>query len=257
MKAFCASFLILTEDSAERAVATISTVVRRILVYLEPATQTQRLELRPLDENDKGILAMHGNVWKSGKQHVQRQKVALVRAIASKLREDGGFAVFHFDADTAWANRDACANQRDFEMLRLNVEQLLRATLSHREHLPLTELEIGRSMRKLIPLVPFWCIESWLYQETSSGARHCHERGCGQHRQQFEAWEKDRGALDEVERPKELVCFRDTHNARLAQGFPVAFVYDAQKSFAKAVADFLACDDLLDALAQTWDGRGS
>lgn len=100
--------------------------------------------------------------------------------------------------------------------------------------------------------MPYYSIEAWLYQNTREGARLCAQGGCSQHLDPFRQWELDRGLLDEVEQPKEQVCFRSAHNARLAaEGFPADAVFAADKSFAAAVTSLLESAELCQALALT------
>lgn len=246
-----ASLLILTEDSSKDASQTISTVVRRILIHIYPETCTHRLEFRPLDSKDDGVLALRGNLWKSGKPRVHRDKVALVRAIAGKLRESGGFAVVHFDADTSWGQRADCENEKMFGEFRLLIEQNLRATISHRDQQAVSEDDICKAMKKLVPLIPFWSVESWLYQDTVGGKRYCEAQGCGAHHNDFDSWSVARGALDEVTQPKDVVCFGSKHNTALAREFPIAPVCSTLKSLYSAAEGFLACDELMVALQRT------
>jgi hypothetical protein len=60
------------------------------------------------------------------------------------------------------------------------------------------------------------------------------------------------GALDELDKPKEAICFRDRYNYALASsGFPHEQAFRADKSYAETVMRLLECADLCAAVART------
>ncbi len=59
--------------------------------------------------------------------------------------------------------------------------------------------------------------------------------------------------MDEVEQPKEALCLRDKHNARLAtSSYPAGAVYEAEGSFTHAVMGLLECGELTSLLERTY-----
>ncbi|MFZ6177988.1 hypothetical protein [Nannocystis pusilla] len=109
-------------------------------------------------------------------------------------------------------------------------------------------------LSKLFLLVPFYSIESWLYQNAVTATRLCRQNTACRGRcvAQLEAWEADRGLLDEVDKPKNRLCIRDRHNAELAgAGYPLAAVIAAEKSLHDALTSMRGCVALTTALAST------
>jgi hypothetical protein len=116
-----------------------------------------------------------------------------------------------------------------------------------------SEDERNERLKRLRLLVPFYSIEAWLYQNTREAARRCEEEGCKQCRPKLEEWAQGRASLDEVPRPKEVLCLRDKYNAHLASsGFPADEVYAADASFAHAVEGLLDCSEFTSALERTY-----
>lgn len=185
---------------------------------------------------------MHGNRWKSRNPRDHQKIIDLSDTIATKLLEPDGFVFFHFDGDRTWAERSTCENATKFQaFVQAYIEPRVDAHLRKRDALA----EKDARMARLRPLVPYYSIEAWVYQNTSEGARLCRERGCNQHQAHFNEWQRERGLLDEVLCPKGEVCFGAEHNSALAsQGFPTDEVFRADKSFAAAVTGLLDSTDL-------------
>ena len=110
-------------------------------------------------------------------------------------------------------------------------------------------------MRRIHLVLPYWCIESWLYQNTTAGRALCHKHHRGLHADLFEHWEQYREELDEVDKPKDQVCFGSKHNHELAsQGFPARAVHAVGKSFHETVERLRSSPGLVAALAATHPG---
>lgn len=106
---------------------------------------------------------------------------------------------------------------------------------------------------KLLLLVPFRCMESWLYQNGDTALRIYREEGSTPREdlQRFEEeWRQEPGRLEETEQcPKDLVRIADRHNRRLAsEQFPAERVHQLGKSFTASVERMRACESLLAAL---------
>jgi hypothetical protein len=253
------SFLILTEDSAMNACEPLEALVKRMLLLVDPAVQTHRIKFEPRDEAAR--LAMRGTSWKSKPDDFGHPKLVLLgRIIAAKLLEEDdapGFVIFHIDGDRVWADRESSENVQKFPaFVQSYVAPSLDATLRRRRDRTLDEEALERAketaLARLLRLTPFWCIEAWLYQNTALVHRLC-EQHCGAHLGQIKSWAEDRGALDEVRKPKEAICLGSQHNAELSRSqFPTEAVFAADKSFAAAVMALLECPALCTALASTW-----
>ena len=92
-----------TEDSAENAHQSIALLARKMLLFVDPSCQTQRIPFEPL--NDVAARALKGAAWKGQDAKSRRAQVDLIRSIATKLAEENGFVFFRVDGDKAWADR--------------------------------------------------------------------------------------------------------------------------------------------------------
>jgi hypothetical protein len=240
----------LTEDSADDAHETLSALVKKMLQLVVPACQTQRIRFEPQGEG--AARAMRGNLWKSRSPRDRPKLVDLRQAIATKLVEEAddvpGFVVFHVDGDRRWQDRTSSENVARFDdYVRTYVEPIVRDALGRKRRGEETPARMARLRR----LSPFYSVEAWLYQNTREARRLC-EAGCGRHVDLIDRWEAARGELDEIEKPKEALCFGAGHNRALAtNGFPASAVFAVEKSYTAAVEHLLDCDALGAALTRT------
>lgn len=253
------SLLVLTEDGAARAHATLVALIKKMLLRLDPACGTHLVQLEP--QNEHARKAMLGNLWKSRRPLDHPKIVLLGRAIAGKLLEQSvpGFVLFHVDGDVPWARRVDSENVKKFEAFRQQyvmpaLDRALR-TKQNDHAKPATDEQITiaarTALRKLLPLIPFYSIEAWLYQNTSEARRLC-ATTCGHHLERIDQWDTNPGGLDEIPQPKTQLCLEGRFNRDLAErSFPVERVLTARKSFAETVQRLLACDELCTALAHT------
>ena len=249
----CLSLLILTEDGASDSHGTITAVVKKMLRIVDRSTQTHRIEFEPQGDNAK--LAMVANHWKSRNPRDLRKIVDLRRSIATKLVEGGddvpGFVIFHFDGDRTWGSRDKSENIERFAEFASGIRLLVEKHLSDRDVLD----ELENKMLRLRPLIPFYSIEAWLYQNVNQAVLLCNAN-CGQHIQQIRSWAIDRSQLDEVDKPKSssFCCLGPDHNLQLAENvFPAREVHTVGKSFTAAVDSLAESGDLIAALKRTHD----
>ncbi len=71
----------------------------------------------------------------------------------------------------------------------------------------------------------------------------------------IDEWEANRGALDEISKPKEVFCLKDRCNHELAShGFPHEQAFAVGKSYAETVMGLLECADLCTAIVRTYTG---
>lgn len=253
--AFQLSILLLTEDSGKQGYDTIHALSLEMLKLVDAQARLTKegVDFEPL-QNEQARLALRANMWKSSESRDEPKRVELVRAIAGKLMEPNGFVFFHFDGDRRWKKRKESENLAKFEkLIRSRVELLLRMRLD-KSGVRGKELEdhLAGRMQRLRSLTPYYSVESWLFQNTETAKRICRDRYNGKDVDRFEEWEADRRLLDEVEQPKEEVCFRDAHNLDLAvRSFPAQLVLEVGKSFTAAVEMLKSCEPLAHALAST------
>ncbi len=245
------SVMVLTEDSGAGAYDTVHALAKEMLKLLVTGVQTHRIDFKPL-EDESARRAMHANLWKSTNPLDESSIRLLIRSIITELLKDTGFVLYHIDGDRPWSERDSSENVREFRSRMLPpIEAGVRFHLQKQPH---AAQEPGKRMKRLQLVVPFYSIETWLYQNTREARRLCEQEGCGQcYPQKLAGWEQDRASLDEVTQPKKALCFQDKHNARLASSsFPAQEAYDAEASFHHAVLQLLECDELTAALERTY-----
>lgn len=245
------SLLIITEDSGADGHATILAVVKRMLQLIVPDYQTHHLGFEPKDP--KVQRALQGTGWKSKDPKSQADRATALRTIATKLGRKNGFVLFHIDGDRTWAERSSSENVELFAKRVIEpVQQILKGSKS-------TAQDAETSLLHLFPVVPFYSIESWLYQHTDVAIRLCRDNHQGRDIAKFKKWSQTRTKLDDVKKPKEEVCFRDVHNLECAgPGYPAQAVFDADRSYAACVRDLQACAELralLDATAGRVEGE--
>lgn len=246
-----ASILILSEDSAKDAHATVCALARRMLRLVQPDYVESEVVFLPLGaESADAQRAVQGNRWDSGDARGQTWRIALIRALATRvLAGENSFVFYHIDGDKPWKERKQSEKLSKFERFRDEIARHAEALKQD-----MNPAEIRAAVRdRLQLLTPFYCIEGWLYQNTEQAIALCVEHYQGRHRDRFEQWGQDRGLLDEVAKPKEQVVLAGKHNFELAkQGFPALAVYAGGKSFAATVDRLKACQGLVKALQPDW-----
>ena len=236
--------LVLTEDNSEHAFATVRALTKKLLVYLEPLCQTQRIGFTPANDDARAVLV---STYLHNRRDPRRRR--LYEVIAAQLRLGDGFVVHHFDADRTWTERVPDA-PLDAKPVQRDIIDHVRAVLRHND---VSEADIDTMLTRYLRLVPYRELEAWLYQNTEQTlARACRRPQCGCVTR-IAQWAADRGLLDELsDPPAALPCIGKRHNLALVQAFPTAEVYAAGKSLAAAVDAMFACDALLHALERTY-----
>lgn len=245
--------LLLSEDGSENARPTLEALVKKMMRLVDEHCLTNML---PFDKPDKAAVAIvRANLWKSTNPKHRSEIVALRRTLATKLTaQPPGFVLFHIDGDCRWSEEASCENHAQFrKSIVAKVRERIVETNSK-----WTKDEVDRCMSRLIVLLPFYSIEAWVYQNIKRARELCRIYHGGRHVQQFDDWERDRAALDEIEKPKEVGCLQSKHNRDLAENaFPHKEAHAAGASFRAAVEALRACQDLCDALRVTWQPRSS
>jgi hypothetical protein len=239
------ALLLLTEDSGGQGVETLRAIVGKMLRLVEPLADLRRVGFEPGDAAAR--TAMNFNGWKERGPAGDRKRLDLRQSIATRLlRQDGlGFVVLHFDGDLRWGESEGGTTGPNWEAFR----RLLLPGIE----LLLQKKNQPERIKHLLYVVPFRCMESWLYQNRDLALRIYREEGAApaQDLRRFEQeWRDDPGALDEQDQcPKDLVRLADRHNQRLAaEHFPAERTYQLGKSFAASVERLRACGPLLLAL---------
>lgn len=223
------SVLVLTEDTGNDAHAIVCALVEKVLFLLEPGLDRQQLRFDQATERARA--GMGFNCYKSATGRDHDKKVDLAQAIARYLLVTDRDAIIfvHVDADGPWSTRDEthlCDNARRF------TEEIVRRVAAILE-----QQQQPHRLEQIAMLIPFWTLESWLYQNTREALRICQEypqyRGEAAH---FELWQQRPHLLDEHVRPKDTVRFGSKYNLRLAsEGFPAGRLYQLGLSFTAAV----------------------
>ncbi len=243
--------LILSEDSGGGG-RPLRALTRSMLRLVDPSYREQRVDLEP--EGEEAQRATQGNLYQGHKKPAgHRNLVTIARAVARHIFDERSFVLFHVDADQAWKSRNTPSDnlRRFHDIVKLNVsravDDLLAKNTSSRG-----KAEI---MSRLHLVSPYWCIESWLYQNTVVAGALCHKHHSGRDAHRFERWEQHREELDEEDKPKAQICLHDKYNHELAsQSFPGRAVYDVGKSFHETVERLRASPTLVAALAATHPG---
>lgn len=220
--------LVLTEDTGNDAHATVCAVARKLLRLIEPSLDDRRLRFDQADEHARA--GMNFTCYKSASPHDYAKKVSLAQAIARHLLTDerDTAVLVHVDADGPWSTRDQthlCDNARRFtqEIVRRVAAILDKQRQPHR-------------LQQIALLVPFWTLESWLFQNTREALRICQDPKYRDDAPHFELWHRSPHLLDEHERPKTTIRFGAKYNLRLAsEGFPAGRLHQLGLSFTAAV----------------------
>jgi hypothetical protein len=236
------SIALLSEDH-ERTWRGLRAVVEKFLQRFEDDGFTPRVEILPAEPNILPIVLANG--WDAKKRDGER--LDLARYLARKVSEPGGFVIFHFDGDQRWKDRALSTRPGNFErLILLRVRQVLAAV----RPTPPPD-EIDRRVQRIIPCVPFYSTESWIYQAAEQAMALCRSMHAGAHLATFEAWRADRSQLDDVWMPKDVCCLRDQQNHELGRHVPVWDVVQTGASLFFLLWSLHACADLAPALAST------
>jgi hypothetical protein len=225
------NILLLSEDGSEHARPTLMALLTKMMRLVDGQCRANELRFEPPDQATVAIA--RGNLWKSTSPKHRREIVALRRTLANKLAEPSpGFVLFHIDGDRRWSEYALSENRTKFDTI---IVDKVREVLAH-QHPDWTSAELDRCMTRLIVLVPFYSIEAWLYQNIKRARELCSRHHGGRHFQQFDDWERDRAAIDEIMKPKEVGCLKSKFNRDLAESaFSHQEAHDAGASFRAAV----------------------
>jgi hypothetical protein len=246
---FAASILVLSEDGGHRIVRALA---GQLLRWLDPHHKSAAVDLEPDDEGAQE--AIQANLWKGKKSGGHRRLVEIARTVATKIMTPTGYVFIHIDADRRWGERHKNPSEnvrRYLEDICLHVERHVDDLLA-RQGRPKDKASV---LSRLCLLAPYAMIESWLLQNTAVAKSLCHKHHRGRDVDKFDAWERDRGLLDELPNPKKATCLGAGKNLELAStSFPARAVYEGGKSFTESADRLRACAPLVAALAATHPG---
>lgn len=238
----------LTEDSSPSAHDTLVPLARKLLQFVDRHTRSNQVYFEPAER--EAALAVRSNLWRSWEApHPtnERSIKILRRTLATKVLEDG---------DCAWRDRDSSENARRLEAFERFVEGLRAIIEEHvaKHGLPFDAFEIDRRLRRVCAVVPFYSIESWLYQNTKRARELCQER-CGKHVELIGQWQHTRALLDDIVKPKKQLCIGSDENHELAKTLTHQVadeLYELGQSFHATVERLQSCPGLQAALRATW-----
>lgn len=237
--------LLLTEDSGGQGYPVLQAITEKMLRLIDSLADVRRVKFDPVPVKDEARDAMNFNGWKDRGATGHRKQTDLCNAIATRLLRDDGFVVLHFDGDLRWADSQGGTQGPNWEAFRQRLLPGIKLLLQRKNQ--------PEHIDKLLLLVPFRCMESWLYQNGETALR-IYGEGSSAPREDLrrfeEEWRQDPGRLEETEQcPKDLVRIADRHNLRLAkEQFPAERVHRLGKSFTASVERMRACEPLLAAL---------
>lgn len=204
---------------------------------------------------------MRANRWREHRPNAPSAENLrlLLRSIATHIARSTHFCSFHYDGDTTWERRADSASDAQFEAI---VGARLRQTLTQwldSTHVAAEERDqrVARMLERLLPIVPHYSIEAWLFQNTDELRVACQRSGAqanvvAECAARCDAWSEDRSLLDEVAKVKESVCAKDTANEALATTLSnqtFAAVVEAGKSLAATRDRWAQREQLRDSLA--------
>jgi hypothetical protein len=192
-------FRIYTEDGGSFAEQTVQLLMRRVIAFAYPDLDTSKIVWLP---RQLGSKISSGNRWKSSRPTDQKAKTELVREIANEANIDDQFVLFHFDGDAAWSLRQQ--QQRDtVAQFETEIAAKVKRTVEQRNRV--------FDSNKIIRLIPYYAIESWLFQNTEECAMQ------GGDQSVLNTWREDPSLLDELIRPHESMSFGKNRNKVLAE----------------------------------------
>lgn len=230
--------IVITEDGGADSQRVVETILKRTATaILASGCRTNRIEFRPavdqtVDGRERASI-LHANLWRVAKPDgvTRDRRVRLFQFLAGELsaKELPVFVVHHFDADVAWSNRASARTPRQWrESFADKVAAVLRGPAD-----------------RLVPLVPYYSIEAWLYQNREGLDRIADGRGKPRIAEPERGWE-------EVHKPKAAVGWLgNNHNLELARTLPCTELHATGRSFTAAVADLRRVPGLVEALQST------
>jgi hypothetical protein len=234
------NLVLLTEDGSEYAPTTIRTLIERILFYLNGNLDPEQVTYDEPSEDSRWM--MIANKWRAQTPPLDRRVVAFAREIATAISRANGFVLMHHDGDEPYSRRGTRQKQYDdaFDRLVVRIAQITATSACRRDasEPPRNPLTLDDVRRRLLRVIPYYSIESWLIQNRAVASKVCERHHGTAHRGVIESLSPTdiEDALD----PKTSFCVGTGHNAELVRGFPVETVCRAGLSLHESVARLTA-----------------
>jgi len=249
------AIVLIGEDGSKASEAVLESVIKRTFVHcVDTNTQTHRIEIRPLRDQNLGdpklASAVCANSWKDRSRDARSDVISFIRYLATNLGQDFGiprFVFMHFDGDRQWSQRASCENLKKF------LDDVLPKVAHLLKEKGLNDDAVAIRLARLKLVVPFYSMESWLYTSRAECIGYCRSTcpGVADCPTFFDAAQSPNG-FDEVDAIKGVVCFGSRFNLELANIFPVADAYDHNCSYADFANQLIGCTQLAGALKTTW-----
>lgn len=231
-------FVLYSEDRADAGqdFAVLREVLLGMLRYVCPAVKTNHVRMLPI--RPAGATRICGSFWKerdSARPGAQGHRRELIRAVATEIRL-GRVVFFHIDADSVYAERDACAHACvHWPRFRGDVATVLGS--------------VDGIDAMLILAMPYYEMESWAFANVTRLRRTL---SSSEDLEQVARWAADLRELDEIKDIKDILTIKDSDNLALFQakhGFSAAALVSADKSYARTVERLKASKVVTEGLA--------
>ncbi len=240
------SALLLTEDGSKFAVETLGNVCAKIFDFIVPQCSIAHVRFHPISANERD--AMTANRWRSTNPRDYSRLLSLCESIATQLLRADGFVFFHFDGDVIWDTHSATLTKYEDRVVR-RVREIVRGKLQKPDGADCS-LAVDSTMGKLIHVVPYYSIESWLFANTQTLRERCIPSVEVEAR--IQAWQLDLAQLDGVTKPKDLARIDTAHYPELATKLPTERLIELETSFCATVLRTGRCAPLVVRLRHAW-----
>ena len=218
------SVLVLTEDTGSGAHDVLVALLRKLFYLLDPQID---LSLVSFERGPR-----FNDFYKGTRVRDYDRQLNVAKVIANSLL--GGakptIVVVHVDADRGWSDRCGEHGCDNLQAFRRRITARVAALLDGKGMV--THLD------RLLEVIPFWCIESWLFQNSQEAQKICDELGNVAASEQITAWQNAPHRLDDVVRPKTQITLGAKYNLRVTPSFePVGwtgFVPDWRRGLVEA-----------------------
>jgi len=226
---------LITEDRSKHAVEVVQSIARATLLLVNEDADLRRRELSWAKLEETMWPAASPSAWATRGRQQEALRDLVNRVAEEVVAERPTFVVWHFDGDARWSSGER-ANEERF---RAVIETRVRRVVVQRGY--------GEgSLERLLTMVPYYSIESWLYRNV----RKLRQQGLTEgDRQTVADWmAAGPGALDDVVQVKSEQSVRDRRNLHLAKGWPSVKVKDDSPSYRRTVRLWQANEQLREAL---------
>ncbi len=217
--------IIITEDAADDSFVTLKNIINSILKNNFSNFQTHIIDYE-FPEKHKDI--MKANLWTDKKPG--NKITSFKRKLNSYINDTNTYVFWHFDGDKKWKDSKLGKSTKILDQFQKFVEPIK----SRNKDL----------IDKIFLLVPFYSIESWLYQNDNA-LKKLDKKAVS------EILEMDDSNLDEIFKIKENFKLGSEANFELSKNFPYQKAYDVKKSFHHSVENIFSNSNFVDRVELT------